>query len=124
MITSGASAKRVIHLFVCQNDVNATPSAASTMSVDRLSNENRPVRRIDRPVVKLIICASVRKLTKTNVTHAAAPASMKSVALLTPLRWRKISWKLPQAASAARAVFARLKTWMRHRLRSRTQLGP
>jgi len=73
--TSGAAAKRMSQGFDCQKAKTATPSAASTRSVENASMPKRPVSFTEYPLARFIITASIVWFSSTKTAAAASPAT-------------------------------------------------
>ena len=103
-------AKTISHGFTRQNAAVATPSIASTRSVERLWNENRPESRIERPRARRSMGAIRTWLIATIDAAAATPASAYETRLLEEMLMT--AWKLAQAPSIASVQLKMLKLWM------------
>src|ERR671934_132205 len=91
---------------------NATPRAARTRSVARLSVENRPVSRSVCPRAKWSIVARRTWFVATKTTQATSPATA-IVGCLPQPKLRTMS-TAPHAASPFSVWLQMLKLWMYH----------
>src|SRR5262249_31038058 len=123
IMRSGPSTKKSSQPFTDQNAATPTPSVARPKSVERLSKEKSPVPRAERLDVSSIIRASSTWLTRTNVAHAASPASAYlpggSIVTFAP----ESAWNARPAAIAASVVLQTLKLITTHFLRYLIQPG-
>src|SRR5919202_40453 len=108
--------------FASQNAAVATPSMASTRSVERLWNEKSPESRKEVPRASLSIGAIRPWLTATIASAAAAPPAAYEARwpwanrLVTP-------WKLAHAASIESVQLEMLNTPMYHAMRVLSHSG-
>jgi hypothetical protein len=100
---------------VAQQAAIATPSIASTRSVERLGNENSPDSRSEWPRARWSIGAISRWFTATMAAAADRPASAYSTSDAGAIRRRP--WKAAYAASIDSVQLQMLKIWMYQALR-------
>jgi hypothetical protein len=112
---SGATANGISHGFVAQKAAIATPSIASTRSVERLGNENSPDSRSEWPRARWSIGAISRWFTATIAAAADRPASAYSTSDAGASR--RTPWKAAYAASIDSVQLQMLKIWMYQALR-------
>ena len=85
----------------CQRVASPTPSAASTTSVDRLSNVNRRDSRADAPRAKPQHRREQCVVQPTRTRHAAAPAASGRGPVPSNVVLPRIACATPHAASVA-----------------------
>ena len=96
--------------FQSHRPASATPSRASTKSVERLSTEKSPVPRNECPRARWSMVARSVWLSETKTTDAARPERANSSSGPRPAL--RTSSTAPHAARPLSVWFAMLNAWM------------